>query len=67
MNADELSNGWRKSAYSGNGDCVEWMMCDGVVLVRNSNRRAEQALAFTAAEWRAFVKAVKDGQADLLE
>lgn len=57
---------WKKSSRSsGNGQCVEWADLDDVVAVRDSKDPAGPALIFTRGEWAAFVKGVKDGEADL--
>jgi hypothetical protein len=46
---------WRKSKYSGNGaDCVEVADAGPLILVRDSRSR-EEALAFPAAQWSAFM------------
>lgn len=56
---------WRKSQFSGMGDCVEWRICDGGVDVRNSQDPSGGTLRFTRSEWIAFVAGVKAGDADL--
>jgi uncharacterized protein DUF397 len=58
---------WRKSSYSqGNGgECVEWAhqaSASGHVAVRDSKDPTGPRLAFTTAEWSAFIAAVKDGR-----
>ncbi|MFB9802423.1 DUF397 domain-containing protein [Streptomonospora salina] len=70
---------WRKSRRSGNngGDCVEVAAAEGrdaatankadeeiVFAVRDSKNPDRPALAFTRAEWDAFVEGVKDGEFD---
>jgi hypothetical protein len=57
---------WRKSSYSGSGDnCVEIAeLPDGGRAVRNSKDPHGSALTFTIGEWRAFIKAVKEGEFD---
>jgi Domain of unknown function (DUF397) len=56
---------WRKSSYSGGNEsgsnCVEVAGTDGVVAVRDSKDPGVGALAFSPAQWRAFVAAVKAG------
>jgi hypothetical protein len=55
---------WRTSSYTNNGGaCVE--VADnqpGVVAVRDSKDRRGQILAFSREDWRAFVRAIKDGR-----
>lgn len=52
---------WRKSSYSGaqGGDCVETASADGVVMVRDTNDRDGQTLAFAAAAWTVFAASLK--------
>lgn len=57
-----LGTGWRKSTYSGGGNCVE--VADGhrpAVAVRDSKDRSAPALAFTRGQWDAFTGRVKNG------
>lgn len=57
---------FRKSSYSGtNGQCVE-VAPDGDCgrWLRDSKDRNQPPLYFTAGEWEAFVRGVKDGQFD---
>ncbi len=65
MDVDLSQADWRKSSYSnGNGgNCVEVAQnMAGIVAVRDSKDQSGPALIFTAAEWRAFVSGVHDGQ-----
>lgn len=59
---------WRKSSYSngGGGECVEVaQLPDGGRLVRDTKDHGRgPVLRFTADEWAAFTKRVKDGQLD---
>jgi len=53
------------SSYCSYGNCVAvGRSADGVVLVRDTKDRAQQALAFTDEEWAAFVAGVKAGEFD---
>jgi hypothetical protein len=53
------------SSYCSYGNCVEvGRSADGVVLVRDTKDRAQQALAFTDEEWAVFVAGVKAGEFD---
>lgn len=65
---------WFKSSYSdGGGCCVEVKLDGGNIHVRDSKFRRdssnaaapEPTLAYTPAEWRAFVAGVKAGEFDL--
>lgn len=49
---------WRKSSLSGVNNCVEVAFLDGHVAVRDSKDRRGPVLAFTPAEWRAFLDGV---------
>jgi hypothetical protein len=59
---------WRKASYSSNGSsCVEVGASGGsgdgaLCLVRDTKDRGGPSLAFTAAQWAAFVADVKSGQ-----
>jgi hypothetical protein len=57
---------WVKSSLSfANGDCVEVAsLPDGQVGVRDSKDAAGPVLRFTAAEWKAFVGGVQNGEFD---
>lgn len=53
------------SSFCSMGSCVEvGRSTDGVVLVRDTKDRGQQALAFTDDEWGAFVAGVKAGEFD---
>ncbi len=54
---------WRKSSFSGNGDCLEWSVTAEGVRLRDS--RSHDELRLTHTEWAAFVAGVKAGEADL--
>jgi hypothetical protein len=61
---DHLS--WQLSSYTnGNGACVEVAtLPEGGRAIRDSKDRSGPILVFTAAEWRAFVAGVRDGEFD---
>ncbi len=58
---DPSKMSWRKSSYSAaNGDCLEvGQLINGHIGVRDSKNVSKGALGFRAAEWRAFIVAVK--------
>jgi hypothetical protein len=72
---------WHKASYSGSngGNCVEvTATCDASVaphksgedmlyLMRDSKDPDGPQLAFTTAEWEAFIAGVKDGEFDLTD
>lgn len=57
---------YRKSSYSGeNAQCVEVALgADGGRWVRDSKNRNQPPHHFTATEWDAFLRGVKDGEFD---
>lgn len=59
-----LTMAWKKSTFSsGNTDnCVEARLAGDGVEVRHSKNPAGPAIAYTTAEWVAFLAGVKDGQ-----
>lgn len=58
---DEWTN-YRKSTYSGGGDCVEVAVGETSVRVRDSKNPGGAVLEFTPREWAAFEAGVIDGQ-----
>ena len=56
---------WRKSSYSGVNGCVQVAFSDDGVAVRDSKQQHGAVLSFTATEWQAFLRAVRDGEFDL--
>ncbi|WP_443073114.1 DUF397 domain-containing protein [Streptomyces sp. NBC_01451] len=65
--ASALDVEWQKASASGaNGDCVETAPHAGGVAVRHSKVPTGPALAYTEAEFRAFVAGVKAGEFDHL-
>jgi hypothetical protein len=56
---------WRKSSFSGTGDCLEWAVDAGTVWVRDSKDRSGPKLALTWSEWGAFIRGVRSGEGDL--
>jgi hypothetical protein len=68
---DLIGARWRKSSYSSSngGNCVEVAVARPgsarVVAVRDSKDPDGPVLAFTLAEWQAFVRGVQAGELDL--
>jgi hypothetical protein len=56
---------FKTSSYTGVENCVEVALRPDEVLVRNSKRRDQKAMAFTHDEWRAFIAGAKDGEFDV--
>jgi hypothetical protein len=80
MTTDRPGLTWRKSAHSGSGsECVEVTVttdtsrwphkadAEMLYLMRDSKNPDSPVLAFTPAEWEAFVLGVKDGEFDLAD
>lgn len=65
MGEHETSPTWYKSSFSQNTDCAEWRYSEHLVFFRNSKDPSGPVIKFTHAEWRAFINAVKSGEADL--
>jgi Domain of unknown function (DUF397) len=56
---------WRKSSASGSsGECVEVACTGPSVLVRDSSQPSGALLAFTPAQWSAFLNLVRGGEPD---
>jgi hypothetical protein len=62
---EQLTPGWRKSSYSGNGgaNCVEAGNAPGTVLVRDTTNRDGGTLAFSSQAWRKFAARIKTNEA----
>lgn len=56
---------WRKSSYSNSGDCLEWRIDSDGVRLRDSTGGSSCELHLRHSQWRAFLAAVKAGEADL--
>jgi hypothetical protein len=50
---------WRKSSFCSESACVEVAFGPDLVAVRDGKSPERGALAFTIAEWEAFVQGVK--------
>jgi len=63
---DRDSLSWQLSSYTnGSGECVEVAaLPEGGRAIRDSKDRSGPILVFTAAEWRAFIAGVRDGEFD---
>jgi hypothetical protein len=62
---EQLTPGWRKSSYSGNGgaNCVETGNAPGTVLVRDTTNRDGGTLALSSQAWRKFAAKIKANEA----
>jgi hypothetical protein len=56
---------WRKSTASGTSECVEVAFIDQSVLLRQSEHPSGPVLAFSRAQWAAFLVGVRNGEFDL--
>ena len=65
MSDNKRSSVWRKSTFSGNGDCLEWLIGADGVRLRNSKDQLAVELYLSNAEWEAFLAGVKAGEADV--
>jgi hypothetical protein len=62
----EISPGWRKSSYSGNGgaQCVEAGQVSGAILVRDTTQNSRgPELRVAPATWRRLTAAIRADQA----
>lgn len=67
MNPYEVSSFvsvWRRPSYCNSGECAEVAQVDGMVALRSSNNPSS-VVRYTADEWEALVKAIKNGEFDL--
>ncbi len=55
---------WRKATSSEAGGCVEVAYEGQVVFVRDSKNPTGAVLAVPSQDWRAFLRAAKDGRHD---
>ena len=57
---------WRRSrASGGSGNCVEVAKSRSSVLVRDSHGQSGAILKFSQAQWREFVRRIKNGKTAL--
>jgi hypothetical protein len=58
---EQLTPGWRKSSYSGNGgaNCVEAGNTPGTVLVRDTTDRDGGTLSLITQAWQAFTATLR--------
>jgi len=56
---------WRKSSFSGDGDCLEWLIDSDGVRLRDSDNPSGAELYLSHAAWIAFLAGIKSGEADL--
>jgi hypothetical protein len=63
--ARNTGTAWRKSQWSGTGNCVEARTGRDFVEVRDSKHPQGPILRFTFSEWDAFLEGVSSGEFDL--
>jgi hypothetical protein len=63
LSESETSPQWRKSSFSGEGDCLEWAVSPSSVRLRDSKNPTGPELVLTNSEWAAFIAGVKHGEA----
>ena len=60
------SSAWKRSTFCSESSCVEVALSDGSAIgLRDSKLSHSPVLTFTAEEWTAFVRGVKNGEFDL--
>jgi Domain of unknown function (DUF397) len=59
-----VESSWRKSTWSGTGNCVEVADQGANRLVRDSKDPGGSVLVFTEDEWTAFLAGAKAGEFD---
>lgn len=62
--SDPADRAWWRSTASESGACVEVAFGEQSVLVRHSASPTGPILAFTPAEWAAFLTGVRNGEFD---
>jgi hypothetical protein len=65
MQLESAGLAWRKAmASAGKGACVEIAPLETGVVVRHSKDPGGPTLEYTAAEWKAFLHGVRNGEFD---
>jgi Domain of unknown function (DUF397) len=60
-NSNDASLSWRKSSFSGSGDCIEIASCRNFIMVRDSKQRHSHILEFTNEQWHLFLDEIRAG------
>jgi hypothetical protein len=55
---------WRRPSYCASGECAEIAKLDGRIALRSSTA-PDTFVSYTPEEWKALVKAIKQGEFDL--
>ena len=55
---------WRVARGCNGGECVRVAATDGTVLIGDTKDPRGPVLSYTAAEWRAFVEGIRQGDFD---
>lgn len=64
MSTTSRTETWKKSTASVSSCCVEVLVAEDAVHVRDSKNPGGPKLTFTNAEWDAFLVGARDGQFD---
>jgi|tagenome__1003787_1003787.scaffolds.fasta_scaffold19867090_2 hypothetical protein len=65
LSSDTPDRGWRRASRCASSGCVEILMADGRIEVRDSKQSDGPVLTYFPDEWITFIGAVKAGEFDL--
>ena len=55
---------WRKSSFCSGGQCVEAIVQNDVIALRDSKSPHGRVIKFTIGEWATFIDSIKTGEFD---